>query len=294
MFRLDRLQSFVAFADAQSFTEAARVLHISQPALHAQIKALGDELGVPLYRRVGRGVELTWQGRELAAFARETAARAHGLTERLQGRDPTRPLVVSAGAAAVRYLLMPALSEWRARSSRRLRVVTTDASGTLEAVASSRALVGVTAPGQVPAELRAHPLAVVPQVLVVPRTDPLADRRDAFAEDLAGRALLVPPPGRPQRARIDAVLAGVPWTVSAEIRGWELTVELAEQGQGLALVNAFVPLPESLVAVPFPELVPVRYAVLRRRDAPRSADVEALVELFCAVTAGWRRGSPGP
>ena len=51
----DRLRSFIAFGEELSFTRAAARLHLSQPALHVQVARLTEELGVLLYRRVGRG-----------------------------------------------------------------------------------------------------------------------------------------------------------------------------------------------------------------------------------------------
>jgi DNA-binding transcriptional LysR family regulator len=53
---------FVAIAEKQSFTEAAKVLHISQPALSAQIQDLEQELGVMLFNRQRRHISLTTAG----------------------------------------------------------------------------------------------------------------------------------------------------------------------------------------------------------------------------------------
>jgi len=46
--------AFVVFAEHLNFTRAAHQLHISQPALHVQIKKLSDAIGRPLYRRNGK------------------------------------------------------------------------------------------------------------------------------------------------------------------------------------------------------------------------------------------------
>ena len=67
----DALQAFGVFAEELNFTHAARLLHISQPALHVKIQKLGDELGLTLYRKEGRNLYLTKDGTTVASFARE-------------------------------------------------------------------------------------------------------------------------------------------------------------------------------------------------------------------------------
>ena len=56
---LRRLRYFVAVAERLSFTGAAEVVHVSQPSLSAQVRALGPGLGVELGRRTTRRIELT-------------------------------------------------------------------------------------------------------------------------------------------------------------------------------------------------------------------------------------------
>src|SRR3954462_3195566 len=63
---LRQIRAFVSVAHLKSFTRAASVLHLSQPALTVQIRRLEDALAVRLLDRNSRTVELTRVGRELA------------------------------------------------------------------------------------------------------------------------------------------------------------------------------------------------------------------------------------
>lgn len=59
---LRQIRYFVAVAHTGSFTAAAEELHVSQPAIGLQVKFLEDRLGVPLFARHSRGVEITPAG----------------------------------------------------------------------------------------------------------------------------------------------------------------------------------------------------------------------------------------
>ena len=61
----EKLRLFDAVAEAGSFTEAARRLHMSQPALSRQIAALEDSLGAKLFHRHARGLAMTHEGEQL-------------------------------------------------------------------------------------------------------------------------------------------------------------------------------------------------------------------------------------
>ena len=85
---LYQLRGFVAVAELGHLTRASERLHLSQPALSAQIKALGDELGVQLFTRNPAGMTLTAAGKRLlpdAARLLEDAAALHGKARAIQG-----------------------------------------------------------------------------------------------------------------------------------------------------------------------------------------------------------------
>lgn len=87
---LAQVRAFVAAADRLHFGQAAERLAVSQQALSKRIARLESELGVPLFRRGGHGVELTEAGRRFLEPARQTLG--HGDRAVAAARRVERPL----------------------------------------------------------------------------------------------------------------------------------------------------------------------------------------------------------
>ena len=71
---LRQLRYAVAVADHLNFREASRALHVAQPSLSVQIKQLEEEIGVALFIRSKRHVEITRPGKVFLKTAREALA----------------------------------------------------------------------------------------------------------------------------------------------------------------------------------------------------------------------------
>ena len=79
---LRQLQIFQAVAQEMSYTRAAEILHLTQPAVFTQVRTLEDQLGQPLIERIGKRLFLTEAGEVVRATAREVL----GEIERMQMR----------------------------------------------------------------------------------------------------------------------------------------------------------------------------------------------------------------
>ena len=273
---LDRLRAFLVFAQHRNFTHAARELALSQPALFAQVKRLAEDLGVTLYRRNGRRLELTTQGVEVQRFARGLVSDSEAFLRRLRGSTQKAAVRLAAGEGSYLYLLGSALREHRRRSAHPLQLLTRDAPSTVAALRNGDADVGVAALSELPTDLHSEVFATVGQAVLVPQGHPLAKRRRLSLEDLEGASLIVPPIGRPHRTALARALlgAGVSWRVAVEVNGWELMVHFALLKMGLAIVNDFVRVPRGLVARPLRGLSAIPYQLLTRPDEERPAAVE--------------------
>jgi DNA-binding transcriptional LysR family regulator len=157
----DELRYFLLIAEHETFTEAARRAHLSQPALTAAIHRLEARMGAPLFVRGRRGASLTAAGHALVPRARaalsaiDDGARAVAEVAGLRAGE----VRVGGGATACTYLLPPTLAAFRRRHPNIrivLREATTDEA--LDAIAGGDLdLAVVTVPGEGDEALRTEP-----------------------------------------------------------------------------------------------------------------------------------------
>ncbi len=106
---LNALRAFEAAARHLSFKQAGDELCVTQGAISRQIKVLETHLGVLLFRRMTRAVELTEEGRDYLAAAREAFDRIEQASDRLRHGRERRVLVVNALPTFAMRWLVPRL-----------------------------------------------------------------------------------------------------------------------------------------------------------------------------------------
>ena len=93
-----KLESFLTLAKTQHFAKAADKLYISQPALSKRIRALEDELGVPLFDRMGNQTFLTIHGEAFRPFAENMVATCNSAKEYIRQIENMEHGVLNFGA----------------------------------------------------------------------------------------------------------------------------------------------------------------------------------------------------
>lgn len=110
---LNALRVFEAAARLLSFTRAADELAVTQAAVSHQIKSLEQWLGVPLFQRLPRRLELTDGGRELLAAIRDAFDRIEGAAARVRRNDGAGPLTVTVLPSFAAKWLVPRLGRFQ-------------------------------------------------------------------------------------------------------------------------------------------------------------------------------------
>ncbi len=262
------LFSFSVFAEKRNFTHAAVELHISQPALHVQIKKLTEEVGVPLYIRSGRSLLLTPEGERLAAFARSIQEEEAEVLARLRGQTYAGPVVLAAGQGAFLYLLGRAVKAFP-KKRWPLRLLNMRGPEALASLREAKAHLAVAVLDEVPEGLESTRLRDVGQHLLMRSDHRLAKRRKLSAADLAGEDLVVAPGASPHRQMVEQAMRseGIVPEVSVEASGWELMMDFVSKGMGVAIVNDFCSVPRGLTAVPMPGFPLATYYLLARKTS---------------------------
>ena len=104
---LEQLRIFIAVAEKQHVTQAARELNLTQSATSAAIAALETRYDVKLFDRIGRGIALTQTGRDFLIEARAVLARARAATQVLNDLAGLKrgSLTIAASQTVANYWL---------------------------------------------------------------------------------------------------------------------------------------------------------------------------------------------
>jgi LysR family transcriptional regulator, glycine cleavage system transcriptional activator len=110
---LGALRVFEAVATSLSFSAAAEALNVTPAAVSQQIKALEGYIQVPLFRRNGRRVEITDEGRELLPAVRDGLERLESAMHQIKQHRRSGPLQVSLLASFLQMWLLPRVRVFR-------------------------------------------------------------------------------------------------------------------------------------------------------------------------------------
>ena len=238
---LHQLRLFQAVARHSSYSRAAEALFISQPGVSLQVKALERCIGLPLFEKTGRAVQLTEAGRELLAYSE----RIFGLLEETQlvleelsgGRRGS--VKVAASTSAGIYIVPAPLGAFHnAYPQVQLSLEIADRFTAQEQLLGNKvdlAVMGLIEDAQ---GLEVAPFRPNDLVVIAAPGHPLASRRGIAFEELANESFLVREAWSGTRVDTERLFAapGVPLRVGMELRSSGAIKQAVAAGLGIALM----------------------------------------------------------
>jgi DNA-binding transcriptional LysR family regulator len=236
---LRQLSHFVAVAEERSFTRAGQRMHIVQSGISASVAALERELGVPLFQRTGRRVELTQAGHILLASARRALAAV------AEARGSIASIGELTGTLTIGLVQTVPPELHLASLIRRFREVHPGVLVRLHRMTSPmfdelrHGLVDIgIGPSVATPGITATPLAHYPLALVTATAHPLSRRSHVSLRELADEAFIATPATWVTHHLVDRACAdaGFERRVVAEANDVELMLSLVSEGAGVAIL----------------------------------------------------------
>ncbi|MEU8608873.1 LysR family transcriptional regulator [Actinoplanes sp. NPDC048791] len=254
MATLRALECLIAVTDTGSITEAARLLHSSQPAVSQQIAALERETRTPLLRREARGVSLTPAGRAAVADARRAidAAASAVRSARATGEAEGGSLRLVCAQSLTVPLLAPVIRAWH-RHHPQVAISIREAvkPDGLFSLMDGEGVDVVVVPGPFDGRFTSTVLAEEEIVLTAPRGHRLAEQSAVELAELDGEDLVHFAPDNGLSSWLDRSLsaAGVRLKPVVRTAVTSAAPQLAAAGLGIAIS------PVSAVSAGFPGVV---------------------------------------
>lgn len=242
-------ETFVTVVEKGSFSEAARTLKMSQPAISFQIQALEKHFGEPLLDRSGGRVRLTAAGKVLLEHARKMVALNARLERAIdQLRTGLRgELTIEASTIPGEYIVPPIIGRFKAMYPRvKVTLNIGDTSRTIDAVSRHTAdlgFVGAPPPARLK-HIKAVPVASDKLVLLTPKDHPWGTRRSVSVQELLDQPLVLREKGSGTRETFEKALKKNRLTLAdlsvvMELGSNQAVLSAVEAGLGVSVLSRY-------------------------------------------------------
>jgi DNA-binding transcriptional LysR family regulator len=238
---LRQLEILQAIAETGSFTASGRKLRVSQSAISRQVLLLEEELGEPLFLRVGRQVRMTPAAESLVQLGqrvfqdvRDTLGTITDHTRALRGR-----LRLAGGMTVCLYVFPPLLKHLkRVHPELELRLTVATAGRSVDEIRAGRVDIGLLTLPVDESDLITVPTLREELLLVTMPSHPLARRRKIVPDDLSGQPFILFEPGSATRNVIDSffVTEKIEPTVVMDTENVEIIKAMVKIGLGISIV----------------------------------------------------------
>jgi len=284
------LKHFVAVADYEHFTKAAKALHIAQPALSISIKKLEQELGVELFRREDRQVSLTDEGRVLYDHAKRVLQQledAQLAIDELKGLEKGE---VRLGAPSMMgsYFFPEVLMAFKSRYPHlKLTLVDAGTRSIRQMLLDGELDIGVINDENVPDDLETDHLLTSEMVAVVSREHELAERNALTFDEFFEHELVMFKPGYFHRDFVEnqAMQCGKEMLFSFETNLLPMILSIVKHEFAItALLELVTQHEQQVIGIPFNPRVKLDLALAWRKDGYLSIADKAFIEFVKQYT----------
>lgn len=264
----EELDVFSIVVEQSSLNKASKLLNLSQPALSRKIAKLEDELGVQLFNRRGKRLELTSIGQLAYTYALEQRQQQLKFMQTLAHYRGEDQITITLGASltTLQTTLPPLVNAFMEKHpSAEIKLVTGKTHEIVSYVRDKRVDVGIVASSINQPGLNCIPLFDDHLELVLPTTHPLADSLDVGIEQLQGLPMIIFSTGTWYRKLTDDLFHrwGIMPDIRMEIDSFEAIVRLIPTCKAAALLPKSYLRPQllsdnGLVDIHIPALVETR------------------------------------
>jgi DNA-binding transcriptional LysR family regulator len=289
---LRHIKYFIAVAEELNIGRAALKLHISQPPLTRQIKQLEDELGVQLFHRTPRGVELTQAGEMFLVESKNIRSLVESAVERTSraGQGKLGRLDVGFFGSAIFSAIPQILQHFRSSyPDVTVALHSMTKQEQIQALRQQRITVGITRLPAEHADITSQTIIDEDLYLAAHTDSALCKKKSVSLSELSNHPLIVfPNTGRPNFA--DKVIKicsahGFTPSISHVVTDANLGVALVAAGYGICLVPASV----ATLKLPSVIYIPIKeHPIVDLSCVYRSDDRSPLLAAFLAVTKNFR------
>jgi DNA-binding transcriptional LysR family regulator len=261
MYNLKAIQIFVAVAELSSFRKAAEALNRSQSAVSTQIKLLEEQIGVALFHRTTRRVQLTAEGEQLLSHAqRAIAALEMGLRQIKDAANLQVGHIAMGCIPSLASTVLPdILAEFRCRrSSIRLELRELHATQMLEAISRQDIAFGIGPEVEHAGDFDFMPITDEPFHALLPKAYWLPGRDSITLTELVRLPVVVASSSAAFRATLNREMTkrGLTFTDASEVVQVQTMLAFARAGMAVAILPSImipVPLDENLQSLPVVE-----------------------------------------
>ena len=283
---LRNMRIFLAVADCESMSEAAKRLCIAQPSVSGTIAEIEEQYGIRLFERLGRRLYITATGKRLEEYARQILSSFDAMEQDLRNADETTSLRLGATLTVGSCLMTDLVERFLQRNPPAMPRVFVYNTARIEQMLLRSELDAAVVEGKVESkDLRMRVVMQDPLVLLTsPRHNPFAKKAIVCRRDLAEIPFVMREAGSGTRALFEQKMQSIPiheqWTCNNNAA----VLDAVERGFGCAVISRRLAMPRilrgALIEVPVADMTFERsYSLVWHKNKYISDSLQLFLDL---------------